>query len=182
MRRGEPCGLRWADVDLGERQIHVCGSLVEDKASEHGGRTLILKDCKTEKSNRRIAIDDLTCDWLKLHQAMQYYRLAYNGVEQGSETPVCCNDLGDRHRPSACTSDFAAFRSQHGFDLTRLHDMRHTQASLLLEAGEDVVTVSRRLGHSKVSTTLDIYSHLMPGRDRAAAEKIGGIFSSCQTV
>lgn len=67
---------------------------------------------------------------------------------------------------------------QHGFDLTRLHDTRYTQASLMLEAGEDMVAVSRRLGHSKVSTTLDIYSHLLPGRDRAAADKIGDIFSS----
>jgi len=60
----------------------------------------------------------------------------------------------------------------------RLHDLRHTQASLLIEAGEDIVTVSRRLGHARVSTTLDIYSHLMPGKDRAAAGVIGGVFGT----
>lgn len=182
MRRGELCGLRWRDVDFDGRQIHVCCSLVEDKASEHGGKTLLLKDCKTEKSNRWIAIDGLTVDWLKLHRAKQYYRLAYNGIEQGPETPVCCNDVGEWYRPSALTSDFVAFRRQHGFDLTRLHDTRHTQASLLLEAGEDIVTVSRRLGHARVSTTLDIYSHLMPGKDRSAADKIGDIFSVRETA
>lgn len=177
MRRGEICGLRWSDIDFENQQIHVNKSLIEDNRSRHDGKSLVLKECKTEKSNRWIAIDDFTFGWIRIHQTQQYYRLAYNGVEQTSDTPVCCNDVGEWYRPSACTSDFRAFRSQHGFDLTRLHDMRHTQASLLLEAGEDIVTVSRRLGHSKVSTTLDIYSHLMPGKDRSAAEKIGSIFT-----
>lgn len=177
MRRGEICGLRWEDIDFEKQQIHVNKSLVEDKCSNHNGASLILKECKTEKSNRWIAIDDFTFGWVKIHQVQQYYRLAYNGIEQTGETPVCSNDLGEWYRPSACTSDFVSFRNQHGFDFTRLHDMRHTQASLLLQAGEDIVTVSRRLGHSKVSTTLDIYSHLMPGKDKSAAEKIGAIFS-----
>lgn len=177
MRRGEICGLQWEDIDFEKQQIHVNKSLVEDKCSNHNGTSLILKECKTEKSNRWIAIDDFTFGWIKIHQVQQYYRLTYNGIEQTGETPVCSNDLGEWYRPSACTSDFVPFRNQHGFDFTRLHDMRHTQASLLLQAGEDIVTVSRRLGHSKVSTTLDIYSHLMPGKDRSAAEKIGAIFS-----
>ncbi len=182
MRRGEICALRWDDIDFEAQQIHVHKSLAEDKCSSHNGTSLMLKDCKTEKSNRWIAIDDFTFEWIKIHQIQQHCRLAYNGIKQTGETPVCCNDLGEWYRPSVYTSDFISFRNQHGFDCTRLHDMRHTQASLLLQAGEDIVTVSRRLGHSKVSTTLDIYSHLMPGKDRSAADKIGAIFSVSNVV
>ena len=182
MRRGELCGLRWQDVDFDEQRIHVAHSLAEVKIDDDSNqKSLLLKDCKTDSSERWIALDNMTAQWLKLHEAQQYYRLAYNGVEQTGDTPVCANDLGEWYRPSCCTSDFVAFRNQHGFDV-RLHDTRHTQASLLIAAGEDIVTVSKRLGHSKVSTTLDIYSHLMPGKDRSAADKIGEIFAVPKVV
>jgi integrase len=94
---------------------------------------------------------------------------------KSEETPVVGGQFGDWYRPSHFTSEFAAFRQQHKFDI-RLHDLRHTQASLLLKSGESIVTVSKRLGHAKVSTTLDTYSHIMPGQDKGAAEKIGDIF------
>jgi integrase len=59
----------------------------------------------------------------------------------------------------------------------RLHDLRHLQASLLLDAGEAITTVSARLGHRDTSTTLRIYSHLMPGADQRAAVIVGDAFA-----
>lgn len=60
----------------------------------------------------------------------------------------------------------------------RLHDLRHLHASLLLDAGEAITTVSARLGHRDTSTTLKIYSHLMPGADQRAAEIVGKAFAT----
>ncbi len=177
MRRGEVCGLRWRDVDFDSRCVRVEAAVVEETVENGDGSTLVLAGPKTEASERTVAIDDFTARWLQLHKARQYFNLAYYGIEQSEETPVCAGALGEWYRPDCFTKDFESFRAQHGFEV-RLHDLRHTQASLLIEAGEDIVTVSRRLGHARVSTTLDIYSHLMPGKDRAAAGVIGGVFGT----
>lgn len=178
MRRGEICGLVWADVDLAAGIVHVANALVQVSAEDAvDGNRLKLKPTKTDASERTIAIDELTLQWLQLHWNLQYYRLLYYGVEQSGSTPVFAGPLGEWYRPDVFTKDFESFRSQHGFEI-RLHDLRHSQASLLIEAGEDIVTIAKRLGHARVSTTLDIYSHLMPGKDRGAADKIGQIFQS----
>lgn len=176
MRRGEVCALRWEDVDLEASRIHVAHSLCDAGSfAEDGKSKLILKDTKTDASERRIALDDDTTALLKRHREDQFYRLAYYETIQTEKTPVCSTQLGEWYRPDCFTKDFETFRATHGFNV-RLHDLRHTQASLLLANGEDMVTVSKRLGHAKVSTTLDIYAHLMPGKDEDAASKIGAIF------
>lgn len=178
MRRGEVCGLVWDDVNLDGGAIHVANALVQVSAEDAiDGNRIRLKPTKTDASERTIAIDALTLQWLRLHRELQHYRLLYFGVEQLGSTPVFAGALGEWYRPDDFTKDFESFRSQHHFDI-RLHDLRHSQASLLIEAGEDIVTIAKRLGHARVSTTLDIYSHLMPGKDRGAADKIGQIFQS----
>lgn len=174
MRRGEVCALRWQDVDLDNADIHVANSLCDAGPETKNAKKLILKDTKTDSSDRHIIIDEDTLEELKKYKLHQYYALAYNGIEQTEETPVVASPLGDWYRPDCFTKDFEAFRAQQGFDI-RLHDLRHTQASLLIKNGEDIVTVSRRLGHARVSTTLDIYSHVMPGKDGEAAAKIGSL-------
>lgn len=176
MRRGEVCALRWADVDFGKSMIHVVHSLCNAGEFAKGGKKLVLKDTKTDSSERFVSIDEDTLAVLEKHKEEQYYRLAYYGTKQSPQTPVCCDVFGEWYRPDCFTKDFEVFRASHGFDI-RLHDLRHTQASLLLASGEDMITVSKRLGHSKVSTTVDVYSHLVPGKDQEAASKIGAIFS-----
>ena len=61
--------------------------------------------------------------------------------------------------------------------LVSFHSLRHTHASVLLNAGVDVLTVSRRLGHRKASTTLDVYGHTIEGADKAATKKLEGLLS-----
>lgn len=178
MRRGEVCALRWQDIDLEKASIHVSHALVEAKKDDYpDGETLRLKDTKTDASDRRISLDSDTLDVLRRYKDDQFYALEYFDTKQTPETPVVAGSLGEWYRPSNFTKDFEAFKLQHGFGV-RLHDLRHTQASLLIAAGIPIVTVSKRLGHAKVSTTLDIYSHMMPGQDEEAAEKIGNIFTT----
>ena len=179
MRRGEICALCWGDVDFGNSRIHVAHALGDaGSLAAEGEPKLVYKDAKTDASERYITIDMDTLALLKRHKEDQYYRLAYNDVKQTDQTPVCSNPFGEWYRPDCFTKDFEAFRAQHGYDGVRLHDLRHTQASLLLGNEEDIITVSKRLGHAKVSTTLDIYAHLLPGKDESAAGLMGEIFSS----
>ena len=78
--------------------------------------------------------------------------------------------------PDRLTQAWRRLADSVGVDC-RLHDLRHLQASLLLDAGESVATVAARLGHQDTSTTLRVYAHMMPGADKRAAEIVGGMFT-----
>jgi integrase len=94
-----------------------------------------------------------------------------------SSRPICTTSTsldGGFKRPN-----FGAFIHRHPeLPKVRFHDLRHTHASLLLQAGEHAKVVSERLGHSSVAFTLDTYGHLMPGMEEAAAAKLDGLFSA----
>lgn len=175
-RRGELCGLRWQDIDFEQSTIHVRHSLAEvSKKNALNGETIYLKGTKSCE-NRNLSIDSETIRGLREYKAMQFHQLTYNGVGQTGETYVFSDVIGEPYRPSSLTKHFEVFVFKHGFKI-RFHDLRHTHASLLIMSGEPIVIVSKRLGHKKVSTTLDIYSHLMPGDDRAIAEKLDELFN-----
>ena len=177
MRRGEVCGLRWKDVELDKGLIYVRNAVVVLDKSEYPNEKhrLRIKEAKTDSSERCITIDEKTVASLKRYKEDQFYTLAYFGERQTGDTPVTADQLGNYYSPDYFTKNFESFRAQHHFEI-RLHDLRHTQATILLEQKVPITTVSRRLGHAKVSTTLDIYSHVLPGQDEKAAETIGELF------
>ena len=177
MRRGEVCGLTWGDVDMETGEIIVHRALIEitKRMSDTGKASIELKETKTTGSTRKITLDKDTLEFLRAEKEAQKRTLAYYHVEQTDKTPVACDFKGGFYRPSRLTSAWEAFRDDHGFEGVRLHDLRHTQATLLLKHGEDILTVSRRMGHAKPSTTLDVYGHVMPGMDKEAADLFGRI-------
>lgn len=133
MRRGELCALRWRDVDLDGGVIRVRRALAEARATDtYCGETLEEKLPKSNRSNRDVTIPEGTVEFLRHHKQMQLYRLTYNDIEQGEDTPVFCSDLGELYRPSKFTSDFSRFAQHKSFAVT-LHGLRHTHASLLLK-------------------------------------------------
>ena len=175
-RRGELCGFRWCDIDFKRSTVHVRHSLAEvSKKDSPDGKTLHLTCTKTHET-RNLSIDPQTMAVLKEHKTRQFYLLANNGIKQDSETYVFANMHGEPYRPSVATKNFEVFSYKYSFNI-RLHDLRHTHASVLIMEGMPTVAVSKRLGHRKVSTTLDIYSHLMPGQDDALAAKMGEMFN-----
>lgn len=179
MRRGEVCGLTWNDVDLDKGLIWVRKAVVVLTKKEYPDEKnrLRIKDTKTDSSERCIAIDEKTVEALKRHKEDQFYTLAYFGEQQTPDTPVASDQFANYYSPDHFTKAFESFRAQHHFDI-RLHDLRHTQATILLEQRVPIATVSKRLGHAKTSTTLDLYSHVLPGQDEKAAETIGELFFS----
>jgi integrase len=167
MRRGEIAGLQWEDVDLDSGFLSVNKTLEETKA--HG---LVLKKPKTETSKRKIHLPALAVSALRSHKSEQNaLRLRLGCGSDGTRHvfEMFRDDQFEPVRPRALTKMFSSFIA--GVDVPRitLHGLRHTAATSAIRAGENIVAVSKRLGHAQVSITLDIYTHYIPGDDEDIA-------------
>jgi integrase len=165
MRRGEIFGLKWDDVDLDEKKIRVRRSLSQTSAG------LAFKKPKNSSSERTIELAQLTVDALRAHRTKQNeQRLKLGGAHDDSGLVVCRDD-GKPWPPDSFSSAYSQWVRRAGFDVS-FHELRHTHASQLLKQGHPIRTVSDRLGHSEVSTTLDVYAHMLDGMQREAADGI----------
>lgn len=169
MRRGEVLALRWSDLNLEKRTLTVSRSLEQTKA---GG--LRFKEPKSGKM-RALSLPILAVTALKKHRAEQAERRLLIGAGYQDNDLIVCAADGTPAKPDTLTSDFSQFSKRHGFGV-RFHDLRHSHASQLLRQGIPVQVVSERLGHAKVSITLDIYAHLLPGMQEGAAQSIDKAF------
>lgn len=159
MRRSEALALRWGDVMWRRRMLHVCGTVVEA-----GG--LHRKTSTKRGGGRNVAVTQAVLE--ALHDHMERHRAW--GPTMPADA-VCRLDDRLWMRPTQVSREFRKVADRLGLPReVTLHDLRHTHATTLLEAGVDVKTVSERLGHAKPSTTLDVYAHVLPGRDALAAE------------
>jgi integrase len=167
MRRGELLGLRWRDVDLKNRRLSIQRSLVA------AGYETSFTEPKTARGRRSIVIDSRTAAILKEHRLAQLEdRLALGEVYQ-DQGMVLCRPHGLPIHPDALTKAFIKAVKASGLPRIRLHDLRHTHATLALQTGIHPKVVSERLGHASVAFTLDIYSHAVPAMHEEAAERLG---------
>jgi integrase len=155
MRRGEALGLRWGDVDLERRLVVVRRTIVV------AGHEVVESEPKTAKGKRVVALDETTA-------------AALGDLDRGSNSVFVGTD-GSRPHPTRVSKRFARLVVDSGLPRIRLHDLRHTHATLALEAGVNPKIISERLGHSTVAFTLDVYSHALQHMQEEAAEKIGGL-------
>jgi len=167
-RRGEVLGLTWGCVDLEGHTIRIAQQLTDSGLSSP----------KTKQSRRIITLDTDTMARLKTWKEKQERFLSSYGIEQGRDTPVITNEIGGFHEPHGFSTWWRAFCAANGFSGLRFHDLRHTHATLLIANNVDIKTVQGRLGHTEASTTLDIYSHIMPAKDKEAANTVGRILSA----
>ena len=188
MRRGEALGLLWENVDLARKRVRV-----EKQLDSKGVR----RDPKSHKSKRNLAIDEGTANFLAEWKVMQS-DLFFGGGDVPDGTPVCTNERGAFLSPAAFDKwrrqffvdhglgTFAKIETWHdrsgvkryrnsGYVGYNLHELRHTQATLLIGSGADIKTVQNRLGHSSASLTMNIYAHAIEQNDRDAADAIGGM-------
>jgi integrase len=167
MRRGEVLGLHWKEVDLKNNKISVTTSLVYD---EDGFRCT---DLKTASSKRLISIDDELVSELKKYKANQnQFKLAL-GAGYEDQDLVCAREDGRPIYPRTLATKFDSIIKKASVPKIRLHDLRHTHATILLKLGENPKVVSERLGHSTVTMTLDTYSHVTPDMQKSTADKFG---------
>lgn len=167
MRRGEVLGLRWRDIDFDHRVLAVRQGVVDA-----GGKLYVAKP-KTKKSSRRIALDEVTLTELK--------RMAAEVHGEPKDSFVFPGNAGLPMRPTSVSKMFRKLVEESGLPRIRLHDLRHTSATLALEAGIHPKIVSERLGHSTISFTLDIYSHAVPHMQEEAANQLGRLIFPTST-
>jgi integrase len=168
-RRGELCGLRWSDLDL------ETGRLWVRRAVKHGldHRQLVVGPTKTH-ADRCLTLDPLAIAVLITHRerveeiASQVGMILRPGAYILSLEP----DSAEPLKPDSLGQAFRRVAGRVGVNM-RFHDLRHFSAIQLIEAGTDVRTVAGRLGHAGPSTTLQVYSHALADRDRAAAQVLG---------
>jgi integrase len=130
-------------------------------------------DPKTRSSRRTISLDARMVAVLRAHRRRQLEdRLAW-GAAWTDTGYVFTSEDGLAMHPERITVLFGRLVASAGLPKVRLHDLRHTSASLMLAAGVHPKIVSERLGHSSISITLDLYSHVIPGLQAEAAEKLG---------
>jgi integrase len=174
MRIGEVLALRWGRVDLDRKVIEVREALEETKA--HGIR---FKAPKTKAGRRDITLPDLLVDELReFRKAQLELRIKLGAGKLASDMLLFAGvdgALPSQKRFSKAWSDFA---DQIEMPELGFHNLRHTHASQLIGAGVDIVTISKRLGHSKPDITLRIYAHLFRKDDSKAAAAINAVLTS----
>ena len=164
MRRGEALGLRWGDVDLEAARLSIVQTIttVRDK--------MVITPPKTARSRRLVSLDPETVAALRDHRRRQNEeRLRVGESWSGDSRLVFTNEIGEPVHPSALSRLFVSYLRRAGLPTIRLHDLRHTYATVALGAGVHPKIVSERLGHATISVTLDLYSHVTPAIDAEAA-------------
>ncbi len=167
MRRGEIVALRWGDVDLDAGKIRVERSLEQTNAG------LAFKEPKTKAGRRTVSIPSSVVTELRDHwREQQKQRLALGMGKARTEDLVFPRWDGGPWPPDRLSSTWAKTVSTLKLPKVTFHALRHTHASQLIAAGLDVVTVSRRIGHSNPTVTLTVYAHLFGNTDERAAAAV----------
>jgi integrase len=164
MRRSELLGLKWTDIDLDLCELSVNRSLHH----LHDG-SLVFRAPKTARSRRRIALTPSTAIVLREHKEKQTAERLLSGNILSNDSLVFCQPDGKALLPDTITSAWIRLTRRLGMNI-RLHDCRHTHASLMLKQGVHPAIVQQRLGHASIMTTIDTYSHILPGLQEAAAK------------
>jgi len=168
LRRGEITALRWRSVDPDRGQLAVTAS------TEQTNRGVREKETKSGKA-RTVALPSLIVDELRRHRVAQAEGLLQLGVRLTDDHHVVTREDGEPLQPRSLTHAFVKFVRQRGLPPIRLHDLRHSHATHMLAAGVHPKIAQERLGHSSVSVTIDLYSHVLPGMQAEAVSKVDAV-------
>ncbi len=200
LRPSEAFALRWADVDFGEGAVDVKRTLTRSVDRKKHPAGWAFARPKTAKSRRHVPLPAVTMRELRAWRGIQNQERLLLGPEWQDHgllfttefgTPLDLSNLRtgsfrrvmegaglgtwgpERRKPRSGPTARRPFTPSH-----RIYDLRHTCASLLLMDGEDLLTVSRRLGHSTITLTADTYAHVAPQRAEAAAARFDKMFGT----
>jgi integrase len=170
MRRGEILALRWKNVELDRGTLRVVESLEETKAG------IRFKAPKTDRP-RGITLPAFAAEELRRLKREQAEALLRLGIRQTGETLVCCREDGEPKLPGSITGEFARLtRKLKDLPRVRFHDLRHSHATALLADGVHPKIAQERLGHSTITTTMDLYSHVTDTMQADAAARLDAAF------
>lgn len=179
LRRGELVGLEWKHVDLENGILHVRQSIT---SSIDG--VPVIKEPKTKKSIRKVALSDSVLEELRAYykeSKEQWDSLGEMGLcKQDDHFFVFFNKDGNAFYPESPYLWFRGFQKKHNLRYIRFHDLRHTSATLLINQGVHAKIISERLGHANITTTMNIYGHVLQHADKEAANKFDDILQVSQ--
>ncbi len=170
-RRGEVLGLKWDKVDFEGSRIYICNSVLY--SPDIG---IYESTPKTERSRRYITLPAETMQLLRRYRAWQAEERLRLGEYYQNQDFVFSQDNGKPMHPDSVTDYLKKFSKRHGLPHINAHAFRHTMASMLYFNGVDSVSISKRLGHAQVSTTANIYAHVMEEADQRNADILSSIF------
>lgn len=173
IRLGELCALKWEDIDLESRLIRINKTLLRTRNFENNGKKtkLILNSPKSRSSIRNIPLPDFLCQMI--------YRLS---SEKNSKEDFVLSNCSLPIDPRTVQRFHEKVLRKANVDHRKFHAMRHTFATRALELGIDIRTLSDILGHSKISTTLDIYAHSLLEQKRLAISKMNSLHTKKMAI
>lgn len=169
MRLGEALALTWNDINFTTQTIHITKSIYISKGISYISTT------KTKSGMRRITIHKKLNDELKEWKKTQYKLLDNFITSDKNELQIFQNS------PMVITKNATEkfykkiLKRDPNLKRIRIHDFRHSHASLLINQGEDYLVVKERLGHASITTTIDTYSHLYPSKQKDLADKLDNL-------
>ncbi len=170
MRKGEFLGVRWKDIDFQNGIVYVRQTLSKD------GKRLI-PGAKTEASIRSIKLTRECIEVLLQHKPIVENEKLSLGIEYVDEDLVNCTSKGTPINPNNFSRTFLRLIKESGLPRIRVHDLRHSHATMLIAGGVNAKVISERLGHSNIKVTLDTYSHVLPSMQEEAANRIDELLS-----
>lgn len=180
MRRGELIALEWSDIDFIDNTISITKSTVQVNGKPH------TKTPKTQSSIRTVSVPASIINLSKEYRKEQLqYQLSIGTKWEGSNY-IFIQWNGRQMHPDSPYSAFKKTIKRYNEEITDvsmklpdipLHGLRHTSATLLISQNTDIRTVAARLGHSRTSTTTDIYAHSLQRTDQEAADTLEGLFN-----
>lgn len=176
MRRGELLALKWQDINFATGTLQVRRILTHMPAKLNGKGGYVEAEPKTEKSRRNIAIASFALEKLKQHRVRQLEEKLKAGPAWTDNDLVFCSTVGGHlHTSRILFAQFKGLLKKAGLPDIRFHDLRHSSATMLLSIGVHPKVVQEILGHSQISMTMDIYSHVLPTMQQEAVGKLNNV-------
>ncbi len=180
MRRGELLALKWQDINFATGTLQIRRILTR-VPSKLPGRGYIETEPKTQKSRRNVVIAPFALVALKRHYQQQLEVKKKAGDAWQDHDYVFCTSIGTHLNPSKDVLDqLKVLLKNAGLPDIRFHDLRHIAATLLLSEGVHPKVVQELLGHSNISMTMDVYSHVMPGMQQDAISRLNSTLAKYQ--
>lgn len=173
MRVGECLALTWHDLDFNKKMVSISKTV----ASIKGG--VIVQPPKTVSSNRKISLDDMTIQILKKWQLEQRKQLLKIGINAMNNKQIIFSNYENKYsRDSTVNLWIKQIAKKAGLYQISTHGLRHTHATLLVASGMDIKQVQARLGHSKIDTTLNIYTHVLKEKNDNTGDEFARYMSN----
>jgi integrase len=170
MRRGEMLALTWEDIDFEKKTISITKSLSYDDR-DGTGKKYRVETPKTATSKRSVSLPDFAVLALQDHLAVQLDKRLAAPTWEHPEL-VFTNSSGGYYWYKILTDQFRSILAEAGLPLMPFHGLRHSAATILHTMGVDYNVIKQRLGHSRIATTLDIYSHVTAAMQEEAVDKL----------